>query len=973
MTAPRPAARPGGLPDLTRWNRAGLSRFAYVDGDAAVWLEELRLALFGLYARGEDADLRRPEFWRDISLRPPEDWPDKAAAEALAAAASWQALAPRLPPQQETRGRRTERLLGQYQRPAGDPGWEIMRAFARAAHVLLGYLDAYANEGYLRTATQWDNLRRLAAMVNYQPTPPASASTTVGLLLAPDAGAVAIDAGLAFRHTPPAGAPLVFETLEPVACHPDLNAARVSGWNVNATPLDAARPILWNAPARADLAPGDLAVLAAGDRGVAATMTSVLRDAAAGRAEIAFAETLPAGLPTAEARLWTEPDGVRLGLAASGSGRVVVELPPNVTASLGAVVQIENAQLVVREVRGRQIVVETAAALAGEVSFAALVPFAAMSGAVVTGTAIEKMYFPRGGGVAEVASQAFDVAEGLKGHRFAAGGAATGFALTGAVEKIKARVVAEVGAVTPGRPTGSGRMVRFEGRPPKGLAEGDWFVARARGDDGLRALRVTGLRQAAGSYTVAFDAEIPGAPETTEFHGPMRRALTAAGFDVSPAFANAGGVADLAGLAPAARLLLKPGRQVIVARGAAAALAAITGVEDLAGGVARIAFAPTDAGAGWPAGETVFHLNTVRIGHGETKPPKTLGSGDGERPAQAFDFAVRDVSHVASTRSESGVAPDMDVTVDGERWDYRDFIDASAEGARAWSSTLTEAGTLRIHFRRRLPTGIDNVAVRRHRVGAGLAGTGAPPGAFAKPARKHRYVQAAVQPFATAGGADREPVERLRRSAPARLAASGRAVSLRDFERLAGRNALLWRARAEAVPAPGAAPVVRMIVAPAGGGPLTAELAADLSAAIGAMAAPGVRLAFEGHKTLPLHVAASVRADLRAVDRSELKRAAEEALARDFGLQARDFGQAAHVAEALATLERVPGVVTAVIRSLDLGPGYDDRLRPLDPGLPAPANVAIRDGAVAAIFPRGDQIAHVVGPAAVAVLVEDLA
>ncbi|MEO1001452.1 MAG: hypothetical protein AAFW69_12765, partial [Pseudomonadota bacterium] len=62
MTAtPRLPNRPEALQDLTRWNRAGLTRFDYVDGDAAVWLEELRLALQGLYARGGEPDARTPE------------------------------------------------------------------------------------------------------------------------------------------------------------------------------------------------------------------------------------------------------------------------------------------------------------------------------------------------------------------------------------------------------------------------------------------------------------------------------------------------------------------------------------------------------------------------------------------------------------------------------------------------------------------------------------------------------------------------------------------------------------------------------------------------------------------------------------------------------------------------------------------------------------------------------------------------
>ena len=47
--------------DLTRWNRAGLKRFRYVDGNAATHLEELRLALLSRFVEGEGRSLRGPE------------------------------------------------------------------------------------------------------------------------------------------------------------------------------------------------------------------------------------------------------------------------------------------------------------------------------------------------------------------------------------------------------------------------------------------------------------------------------------------------------------------------------------------------------------------------------------------------------------------------------------------------------------------------------------------------------------------------------------------------------------------------------------------------------------------------------------------------------------------------------------------------------------------------------------------------
>jgi len=104
--------------DLTRWNRAGLTRFRYVDGNALTFLEDLRAELAA----------RFPEW--EIDQR-------------------------------------------KYDEPSSDWAWEIVRAFARAGHVLGEHIDAYANEGFLRTATQWDSVRKLVAMLDVHPAPPA--------------------------------------------------------------------------------------------------------------------------------------------------------------------------------------------------------------------------------------------------------------------------------------------------------------------------------------------------------------------------------------------------------------------------------------------------------------------------------------------------------------------------------------------------------------------------------------------------------------------------------------------------------------------------------------------------------------------------------------------------------------------------------------------------------------------------------
>jgi hypothetical protein len=183
-------------PDLTRWNRAGLTRFRYLDGNAVDFLERLRAELAS----------RFPD-WLPIQT-----------------------------PAGETEAQRRQRMVRQYDEPQTDWGWEIVRAFARACHVLGEHLDAYANEGYLRTATQWDSVRKLVAMLDVYPAPPASASTPLVIEAKDEPGTLA--AGFAVRHNPKdGGAPVVFETLEDLALDPALNALRLANWNLSPSPL----------------------------------------------------------------------------------------------------------------------------------------------------------------------------------------------------------------------------------------------------------------------------------------------------------------------------------------------------------------------------------------------------------------------------------------------------------------------------------------------------------------------------------------------------------------------------------------------------------------------------------------------------------------------------------------------------------------------------------------------------------------
>lgn len=978
------------LKDLTRWNRTGLSRFDYVDGDAAIWLEELRIAMLGLYLRGGDDETRLPEYWRDIYLRAVDDWPDVAGA---ADRVVWKRLAPTVPPQQETRGRRNERLNKQYGQRTDDYAWEVNRAFARASHTLLGYLNAYANEGYLRTATQWDNLRRLSAMVNYQPTPPASATATVGLLLKEDVGAVEVTEGLAMKHTPPeGGVPLIFETLETVQAHPALNAARAENWNENHTNIgiSGGGNSEWHLGKDETLATGDIAVLADGHKAEAVIFASVAHDTDAEMVDVTFDSVPKNSYRHFQSRLWVGPSDIRTGLKVSKNRQIVIDAEDVGAVIAGDLIEVffDNKSHVVEVLaaQGAELVLNMTLPDEDELTVRAMQPFALDDqGGVerVTGST-HRMWAPMTDGVANttgsgVPSEETEV-EGLRRFEFSDAKSDRAFSKDVDSEAIAGRIRHRAPWIMPGKggkkgddgrmkaTVGDGRVVTFPGKPPKGLADGAWYVARNLATRNNQPLFVTGLRIGSGEFYVEFNTAPDGAHDRTEFHGPMMQSLRARWYARNPNTAFVGSKIRLENIPQEARELIKPGRRVLIRQQSDGTdhtvSAQVEEAVSLPGNRLELSLLEYEDARSWPRGEVSFALNTVQVSHGEAKGSKLLGSGDGERSAQMFAFAVKNVSHIPSTAAEAGVVPDMVITIEGERWEYADFIDPAAEGTKSWSTTLSDNGTLRIHFRRRLVTGQNNIVVTRHRVGAGAAGSGIPPHSFEKPMKKHRYVAEILQPFATAGGADREPVSKLRQSTPQRLSANGRAVSLSDFEHLATRNAAILRAHAELIPTSGSQKIVALTVALAAGGSVKG-MEGDLAPAITARALPGVGVSFTDYEHLALEMAVTARSDLSVHNRTDIKAAAETRLKDVFSLENRNFGQTAYVSEILAALETVPGIENATVTSFGL-----KQVNSVGADTPRPRSVAMNDGKVAAIFAKANQIAHVAVNAASAVTVE---
>ncbi len=199
--------------NLTRWNRAGLTRFRYIDGNAIEYLEILRQQLVRLFVDSNTTE----SSW----LKPAEEIPEneeKLNNETLIQ-------------RQERLGRKQERILEMYKQDRRDWAWEITRTFARACHILTEYNNAYANEAYLGTATLWEHVRRLVEMLDYHPTPPASAYTRLAFEAKENMSGITAK-GFKVQHSPETGGPkIIFETLEDIFIDSALNELRPKDWD----------------------------------------------------------------------------------------------------------------------------------------------------------------------------------------------------------------------------------------------------------------------------------------------------------------------------------------------------------------------------------------------------------------------------------------------------------------------------------------------------------------------------------------------------------------------------------------------------------------------------------------------------------------------------------------------------------------------------------------------------------------------
>lgn len=946
----------GDRKDLTRWNRAGLERFRYIDANAITLLETIR---------GQLAD--RFPHWDLIN--------DQSVGESAT--------------------ERRERLQKQYALPRQDWAWEIARTFARATHILTEHADAFANEGYLQTATQWEFLRRLVTMLDYHPAPPSSASTTLAIIAKEKADTGAVEAGLQVKYTPEDGGPaVIFETLDDVVVTPALNGLHLHGWDANPETFDpfatAPDARYWKLAEDSKASAGQVGLLIDDKAGQAVQVTDVedghaMITAAVAGGKLAAPQDKPSFI-LSKTVLSLVPDEVyqpRL----NGADVFRLDHPGRFAPD----------QVVVWKKAGTTGFARVSAADRSAIRLADIIP----AGSDVSGAGVE--FFTAGftpheqfvanknewrfdeddNSTAGLLVAAADQSDNLTGtllashnwnrvsaqgykHLTSFAGHAMYFFLPDKSEKL---------ATSRAEPA-KARLV-FDGGSGQ-ILSGDRMVAQSRTEH-MAAILVTGVEEREDSFALTYQFEQAVLNDIERLYGPFTETLHPAGHDRNPTPVAADALllelkaAELpAELTPGRTVViepleaddtLKPFKAAVLevnveSRKRAKRKSAI--IEVFAARPRLILDAAPEDFAGYTLGNTIIHANAVIAGHGESKPERVLGSGDATRTGQTFVIDKEDIAFIADATMETGVRADLVVQVDGRIYHEVSTLADSEASDPHYTVRLTEDGFVKLTFGdgchgRRLPTGRNNVTAR-YRIGTGLAGNNLPAASLETLAGAHPLVDAVRQPTPTAGGQDIEDIAGIRNNAPSHLRALGRGVSLSDLEHLARSQPGVWHAKAF-FNASGAErhELVDIVVVPAGDAPL-GELDTALQERLSSLSPPGIVLRISRFEPVLLPLSVTLRIDTEGYDTDAVEENARTALFERFSLVNRSPGMQVYLSEIYETVEAIEGVINSSAVLFDRSKRHAI-VRGDDPVLKhLPKNTA---GDVWAAWPQNHQVIYI--------------
>ena len=877
--------------DLTRWNRAGLETFRYLDGNAVTYLDTLRQGMVEAFTDG--GTLR----WQDLAQGLPEDASEREIFDAM---------------------------LSQYHRgERGDYAWEILRSFARSIHILTEHLDAFSNESSLRTAKEWEHLRRLVEMIDYRPAPPASAATELALIAKEEkTGPVA--AGFQVKNEPTDGSKaVIFETLEALEVDSRLNAMKARDWNHSREQLQIQRiaedqyqtRIPLSKPLE-DVSVGSLGLLVmalpTGEFAIAVKIVTLRESEVIVRwkDEIDLIRNIEFG----DLSLRLSPQRTS---APKLAGNRVIELDGDFSLTSGRYVAWQNeaegwilSKVVASE--GRRILLDHSAPSAGAEIIHVGESIRQSNGKIIVPTeravnrvwdeslnAVSIVHYDKDNHVTNSRSQSIRDEASTSGDKVL----------------YLYQDEALIGHVRERHP----QTLEFEGSA-EDLESESWFIIHSQERRSLNELPSTFTAKKIRAITAReenYEVDLvghgdlsPNALYTTNFsleikprdfdadYGPVDQKYARSSFQ---------SLIDLE-LIESPELLEK-GRILIARSSEFTRKLVVKDVITLSQGP-RVVVEPA-LDDHFTRFETEFFGNIVRAGHGESKPVKTLGSGDATQTNQEMILGLADVAFIQDPAMPSGVRAAVEVVINSRTWQQVPNFQQSEQEDAHYTVRLTEDGQLLFTFgdgfqARRLPTGRNNVTVHS-RVGTGLSGN-LFAGGLTKAVKPHRLLENFIHLEVTSGGNDREDESSLHTNAPKSLLALERAVSLNDFAALAASHSGIWQAKAFRLqPGFGHSERVRVALVPAGGGPL-GSLEDEIRDFLKSHAVPGVEVQVVPYRAVALDLEIMIQVKSAEYDPDTVIANVETALIASLSLQKRRLGAPLFRSEVYAIVEAVTGV-----------------------------------------------------------------
>ena len=333
----------------------------------------------------------------------------------------------------------------------------------------------------------------------------------------------------------------------------------------------------------------------------------------------------------------------------------------------------------------------------------------------------------------------------------------------------------------------------------------------------------------------------------------------------------------------------------------------------------------------------VYERATVRINanvapatHGETVEA-ILGSGDGSRANQRFRLGQAPLTYV-SANTPSGARSTLEVRVNDVLWSEVPTLYQAADTARQYQTSQDDDGFTTVRFGdgiegTRLPSGESNVRAR-YRKGLGTAGNVAATRLTTLLSRP-LGVSEVTNPEAASGGEDAEGLDRARDNAPLTVLTLDRAVSISDYADFARAFAGIDKAHALWVPA-GPARGMFLTIAGVDGAevPETGDTFRNLSDALATYGDPLVPLRIVNHADARFRCRLSVKV-LGEFEIDPVIKAVEDALRTHFDFARRRFGQTVSVDEVAAVAQAVRGVEAVHVSQLyrtDQSPALVPRL-----------------------------------------------